>query len=345
MKKQNTTYNDIANYTKLSKMTISRYFNQPDSLAQETKEKIKAALSDLNYTENKFAKALASGKSGIIGIITPTFFYNFYTALIDAFIRNYPKSSYKFLVFTSDNSPEMERDFITELISYRVEGLIVLSHALTSEELASNPFPVVGIERESAYISSVDTDNTFGTRQAVRRLLKDGCEVLIHINIPTAQSLPSYQRIQIFEECALQAHTPYKCFFIPEGTNENIPEIYRTFTGICQSIQHDFPNRRTGIFISNDTMANLFVNCALTSGIKIPEQFEIIGFDNSPISMQAILPITTVGQNVNRMVSQTIKLISQQLAKHKENPDTEIPHEHLIIKPKLILRNTTLNKK
>lgn len=343
MKKQNTTYSDIARYTNLSKMTVSRYFNQPESLSDETKKKIQEALQELNYTENKFAKALSSGKSGIIGIITPTFFYNFYTALIDTFIRVYPKSPYKFLVFTSDSSPEMERSFITELLSYRIEGLIILSHTLSSEELSQYPFPVIGIERESQYISSVDTDNISGTKQAVKRLLQDSCEVLIHINIPTAPVLPSFARIEIFEQIASQKGIPHQHFIIPEDVGTDIQKLYGYFAGICQTLRQKFPQKRIGAFVCNDTMANLFLNSALTNGFQIPNQLEIIGFDNSPVSEQAILPITTVGQNVNRIVSQTIRLLGQQLEEYRKNPHTDLPQKHLVIKPKLLLRKTTTN--
>lgn len=343
MKKQNTTYGDIASYTNLSKMTISRYFNQPDSLADETKEKIEEALKKFNYTENKFAKALSSGKSGIIGMITPTFFYNFYTALIDAFIRIYPKSPYKFLVFTSDNSAEMERSFLTELLSYRIEGLIILSHTLSSGELSKYPFPVIGIERESKYISSVDTDNVSGTKQAVKRLLQDGCEVLVHINIATAPSLPAYARIEIFEQVADQAGIPHQCFMIPDDIHTDVCKLYDCFGEICQTLHKKFPHKRIGVFVCNDTMAHLFLNSALTNGFLVPQQLEIIGFDNSPVSEQAILPITTVGQNVNRIVSQTVRLLDQQLEEKKKLSGDALLQKHLVIKPKLLLRKTTLN--
>ncbi|KAI4451532.1 HTH-type transcriptional regulator DegA [Eubacterium plexicaudatum ASF492] len=345
MKKQNATYGDIANYTNLSKMTISRYFNQPHSLADETKEKIEEALKTLDYTENKFAKALSSGKSGIIGIITPNFFYNFYTALIDAFIRIYPKSPYKFLVFTSDNSPETERSFIAELLSYRIEGLIILSHMLGSEELCKYPFPVIGIERESEFISSVDTDNVSGTKQAVKRLLQDGCEVLIHINTGTSPALPSYARIKIFEEVAVRTGTPHQCFMIPVEIHTDVHKLYACFEKVCKTLHSKYPHKRIGAFVCNDTMAHLFLNSALTNGFKVPEQLEIIGFDNSPVSEQAILPISTVGQNVNRIVSQTVRLLDRQL-EEKKNLSKDAPtQKHLIIKPKLLLRKTTLNIK
>ena len=66
--KKKVTFNDIAKYTNFSKTTISRYFNNPDSLTLKNQEIIAKALVDLNYQENKLAKVLANGKSEFVGI-------------------------------------------------------------------------------------------------------------------------------------------------------------------------------------------------------------------------------------------------------------------------------------
>ena len=62
-RKKNVTFNDIAQYTHFSKTTISRYFNNPDSLTPENQQIISDALDKLNYKENKVAKILANGQT------------------------------------------------------------------------------------------------------------------------------------------------------------------------------------------------------------------------------------------------------------------------------------------
>ena len=74
--KKNVTFNDIAKYTHFSKTTISRYFNNPDSLTLENQEIIAKALVDLDYKENKVARILANGKTEFIGIIIPNLFFH-----------------------------------------------------------------------------------------------------------------------------------------------------------------------------------------------------------------------------------------------------------------------------
>lgn len=343
MRKKNTTYSDIAAYTQLSKMTVSRYFNQPDSLAAETRDKIQAALSELNYMENKFAKGLACGRTGMLGIITPTFFYNFYSYLVSSFLNVSEESGYKFLLYIGNGSQKSERQCINDLLSYRIEGLIVLSHPLLSKELRDYNLPIVSIEREAAFISSVDTDNYFGAKKAVEQLIVDQCDAIVHINSPTKPDIPAYQRIQAFYDVCKKYKLPNKVYY--RDIIANTQKLYLVLDEVCEEISKDFPDKRVGIFATNDTVANILVNCLLRRGIKIPEQYEVIGFDNSPICEESILPITTVAQNAPKIVSNCIDLLQQQINSQKKDPDTLPDPKHIVIKPKLILRSTTLNKR
>ena len=81
------TFNDIAKKTNFSKTTISRYFNNPDSLTEESKKKIENALVELDYKENKVARSLANGKTEMIGIIIPDLFLHYYSQILDSLIN------------------------------------------------------------------------------------------------------------------------------------------------------------------------------------------------------------------------------------------------------------------
>ena len=199
-KKQNVTFSDIAKYTNFSKTTISRYFNNPDSLTLENQQIISDALIKLNYQENKVARILANGKTEFVGIIVPNLYLHYYSEILNQILLTYEEFGYKFLVFIGNENEEIERQYIRELMAYKIEGLIILSHTIPSRELADLKVPIVTIEREDTYVSSVNTDNYMGGIQAVSLLAKHGCDVLIHINTPTPESVPAYGRIRGFED-------------------------------------------------------------------------------------------------------------------------------------------------
>ena len=137
MENKKVTFNDIAKYTNFSKTTISRYFNDPDSLTLKNQEIIAQALKDLNYQENKLAKVLANGKSEFVGILLPNLFLNYYSEMLNQLLATYETFGYKFLVFVGTGAEETERKYLQELLAYKIEGLIVLSHTISSKELAS----------------------------------------------------------------------------------------------------------------------------------------------------------------------------------------------------------------
>ena len=340
MSKKQVTFADIAAYTHFSKTTISRYFNHPDSLTLENQEKISQALDILGYKKNKLAKVLANGKSEFIGIIIPNLYLHYYSEMLTQLLSSYSDYHYKFLVFSSEHGAEEEQQYIEELLSYQIEGLIVLSHTLSSKQLSSYQIPIVAIEREAEYISSVTTDNYMGALQATTLLIRDKCDILIHINVNVEKTVPAYDRIRAFKETCEEYQVPYDIDLSVSGNSyqEILNEIRRIFT----RIEEKYPNQKKGIFLSNDTYANMFLNLIFQKYRELPSFYEIIGFDNSPIASEAILPITTVGQQIDIIAQTAMELLVHQMEEQKKRSPKPLEKPvHKQITPILIRRNTT----
>ena len=94
MAKKNVTFADIAAYTGFSKTTISRYFNNPDSITVENQEKIANALEVLDYKENKLARVMANGKTEMVGVIIPNLYMHYYSDMLDHIISTYEEYGY-----------------------------------------------------------------------------------------------------------------------------------------------------------------------------------------------------------------------------------------------------------
>lgn len=342
MRKKNVTFSDIAAYTNFSKTTISRYFNNPDSLTEENQKIIADALTALDYKENKVARILANGKTEFIGIIIPSLFFRFFSEMLDKILAAYKTYGYKFLVFLGDEKKEAEEKYLQELLAYKIEGLIIMSHTIASEELASYQVPVVAIEREAEYIFSVETDNYKGAYEAAQILAEDGCQALFHINSFPDEREPDYKRITGFCDCAQKSGIPYIVLredfgFEYEGTHGKLQKMF-------EKIDKGYSDVRKGVFISNDTHANIFMNIVLRSGKRIPDDYEIIGFDNSPASREAIIPFTTVGQDTEGLARAAMELLVKQIeARKKRQPKEDLQPEHRVIEPAVIRRESTLN--
>ena len=132
-RKKNVTFDDIAKYTGFSKTTISRYFNNPDSLTLENQDTIAKALDDLDYKENKVARILANGKTEFVGIIISNLTNHYYSEMLNQLLLTYEDFGYKFLVFVGKDDEEAVRRYLQELLAYNIEGLIVISQTLSSK--------------------------------------------------------------------------------------------------------------------------------------------------------------------------------------------------------------------
>ena len=337
MGKKNITFSDIAKYTGFSKTTISRYFNNPDSLTLENQQIIATALEKLNYKENKVARILANGKTEFIGIIIPNLYMHYYSEILNQILKTYDSFGYKFLVFTGDDHESTERKYIQELLAYKIEGMIILSHTIPSIELASYNIPIVTIEREDQFVSSVNTDNYMGALQATSLLIRDKCDILIHINTDVAKEIPSYKRIEAFKKACEDRNSKYTCYLSHLG--HNFEETYINMSKLYDDIEKNYPNMKKGIFVSNDTHANILLNILIKNKKKIPDEYEIIGFDNSPISVESIIPITTVNQDINKIADTAMKLILRQI--NSKNRGNSVKLENITIDTDLIIRDTT----
>lgn len=339
MIKKKVTFADIAEYTGFSKTTVSRYFNDPDSLTVENQGKIAEALRALDYKENKLARVLANGKTEFIGVIVPNLYMHYYSDMLSKIISTYEKYGYKFIVFAGNDNPDIERKYIAELLAYNIEGMIVLSHTISSEELASYNLPMVAIEREQQHICGITTDNYMGGVQAASLLVKSGCDIVIHVNADLPEYVPAYGRIGGFRNFCKENDIEHRVILTDLGSNftENHARISKLF----EELEEKYREKTIGVFMPNDTHANILLNIIFRKYGMLPEKYKIIGFDNSPISREAIIPISTIGQQVDIMADEAMRLLISQMDERKKRRPSPLPAPvHKMITPILISRET-----
>lgn len=334
------TFNDIAKYTGFSKTTISRYFNNPDSLTVENQEIIAKALKELDYKENKVGRILASGKTEFIGIIIPNLTNHYYSEMLNRILLTYEQFGYKFLVFIGNENEVSERQYIQELLAYNIEGLIIMSFTIPSKELAELGIPVVTIEREDKYVCSVNTDNYMGGVQATSLLAKLGCDILLHINTPTSPDIPAYGRIKGFVDICEEKKLNHRIIYKDLGSTHE--QMQKNLSEIVEELSETYPGQKKGIFISSDTHANIFLNLLIKKYGTLPDDYLIVGFDDSPIAREAVIPISTIGQQIDLIAYEAVSLLVDQMNERKKRRPVPLTEPiHKVVTPVLMRRGTT----
>ena len=122
----------------------------------------------------------------------------------------------------------------------------------------------------------------------------------------------------------------------------NFQENREKLFQIIEGLERNYPEQKKGIFMSNDTHANVLLNLLIRKFGALPGTYRIVGFDNSPISEEAVIPISTVGQQIPVIAAEAMKLLSMQMEERKKR--RPVPLEapvHKIVTPVLVRRETT----
>lgn len=336
-KKKKVTFSDIAKYTHFSKTTISRYFNHPETVTEENKKIIEEALQALDYHENKLAKVLANGKTEFIGIIIPNLSMHYYAELLSQIISTYDTFGYKFLVFESQNDQAKELQYIDELMAYNIEGLIMISHYPPSEILSRYPIPIVTIERESQFVSGVTTNNYNGAILATKHLMDINNDIYIHINSKLSENNPDYDRTKGFIDQCQRSNLPYDLRL--QHLGNGFEEMNAIYTSLFEDFEKRYKGKKKGIFVCNDTHANILLNIIYRHYGCLPADYSIVGFDDSSISREAIIPITTIHQDIKGLAIRAMEIIIKEIEATKQN--RVVQHTYQRVEPTLMIRKTT----
>lgn len=176
---------DLAKKLGYSKTLISMVLNGKGNkygISKKTQEVVLDALSKLNYTPNKFAKSLRTGKSYFVGLIVPDISNPFYSAIARNIEMVLFESNYQLMVCSTEESEEKEKQLVDSMVNQQaVDGLIVATcikeKSFYSQGRFSN-LPTVFIDRTIGDYQGnyVVTDNEGGAKSVVQQLLKENCK-------------------------------------------------------------------------------------------------------------------------------------------------------------------------
>lgn len=111
---------------------------------------------------------------------------------------------------------------------------------------------------------------------------------------------------------------------------------------MLETIDSKYQGKTKGIFLPNDTFANIMLNHLIQKYGQLPDDYKLIGFDDSPVSREAIVPISTVGQQIDKIAASAMEILHEQITeRHKRKPALSSEPVHKIIPPILINRKTT----
>lgn len=298
---------DVAAAAGVSKTTVSRVLNHRGYLSEKSIAKVQKAMQELDYRPNIIARQLYKQRTDLVGMIFPTVDNPFFSQLEAEMERQLYRNGYKVLIGNSQNDPAKEENYLQQLLTYQVDGLIVgtQNRGLIGYQHAN--LPVVAIDQVvGKNIPVVSSDNYQGGLLATQRLLDDGCRHIIHTNGPLGLDTPTQKRREAYEHLMTKNNLPAITYHL--DFNISTIDKERVFRRIFE--EHPEVD---GIFAANDTDASTIINLASEYGKRIPEDLKIVGYDGSNVTRLLLPGLTTIQQPIDEMADLAVQLLQARI--------------------------------
>lgn len=298
---------DVAAAAGVSKTTVSRVLNHRGYLSEKTIAKVQKSMQELDYRPNIIARQLYKQRTDLVGMIFPTVDNPFFSQLEAEMERQLYRNGYKVLIGNSQNDPAKEENYLQQLLTHQVDGLIVgtQNRGLIGYQHAN--LPVVAIDQVvGKNIPVVSSDNYQGGLLATQRLLDDGCRHIIHTNGPLGLDTPTQKRREAYEHLMTKNNLPAITYHL--DFNISTIDKERVFRRIFE--EHPEVD---GIFAANDTDASTIINLASEYGKRIPEDLKIVGYDGSNVTRLLLPGLTTIQQPIDEMADLAVQLLQARI--------------------------------
>lgn len=329
-----TNLKDVAEYAGVSVSTVSRVLSEKSYVNELTRKRVMEAVRLLDYSPNTLAKSLKMGRTNTIALMVPSIHNLIFAPITRGVEDTARKNDFTVILCNTDEDMEVEKEYINKLRTRWVDGIIVASMMPGSDHirrLRDENFPIVLTCR--SYDDSIDAvvvDNIKGAYEATNYLIRTG-----HRKIAFAMGrpeLPLYSsRLEGYRR-ALEDHgIPYDEKLVLHETNGTSSFYNLTRNMLASGVKPD------AIFASSDPKAIFVIRAIMDSGLSVPGDISVMGFDNIEISSVIEPPLSTVSQPLYEIgVLAAKKLFRQILYKEKhgklESPMVDVLGTDLIIR-------------
>lgn len=288
------TMKDVAQKANVSTATVSRALMNPDKVSQATRNKVEQAALDVGYLPQSQGRNVKRNESRTILVIVPDICDPFFSELIRGIEVTAAAQGYLVLIGDCAHQNQQEKTFINLIITKQIDGMLLLGSRLpfdaSIEEQRNLPPMVMANEfAPELELPTVHIDNLTAAFNAVHYLQNLGHQKIACIAGPEEMPLCHY-RLQGYVQALRRTGTVVDPHYIARGNF-----TYEAGAAALSQLLA-LPTPPTAVFCHSDVMALGALSQAKRSGLRVPEDLSIMGFDDIALSQFCDPPLTTVAQ-------------------------------------------------
>lgn len=320
---------DVARVAGVSHQTVSRVLNGAPHVRPDTRDRVLAAIRELDYRPNSAARALVTRRSQTLGVVSFGSALYGPASMLDG-IEQAARSAGYFVSVASLRSLDSRsvQEAVDRLRDQGVEGIVVIApqiSAVSAVAKLSSVVPVVAVGSGSqSRVPVVAVDNEAGALAATRHLLDLGHATVQHVAGPSGW-LETKTRQDGWRKAL-------------EACGAEVPPVlsgdWSARSGYEAGLRIAEDPLVTAVFCANDHMALGLLRAFHEAGRAIPGDISVVGFDDIPEAAYFAPPLTTVRQDFGELGRRALELLVEEL--------TGVDHarSHVLISPEMVLRHS-----
>jgi len=323
---------DIARMANVSPATVSRVINGTGNVNEENRQRVLKVLEETGYKPNALARGLLKSRTNVIGIIVPDLSNINFAEYVKGIENEAKKHDFNILLTTSGNSAENEISYFQLFKEKRLDGIIFSGTVFTKKhkvEIEKTDIPVLVFGQNFGHpaLISINIDNEMAAYEATKYLLSKGAKSPCMIAGPLWDKSAGYNRYSGFLKAIIEEGINPNSISVEEG-DFSIKSGYNAMKKILKK------NTIDAVLAGNDYMALGAIKCLVDENKRIPDDVQVMGFDDIVISEIYNPSLSTVKIDFHQAGKLSARKLIKAIEGEEVEKDIEFPYE-------IILRNTT----
>jgi LacI family repressor for deo operon, udp, cdd, tsx, nupC, and nupG len=324
----------VANIAGVSIATVSRFFNNPNQVSKQTREKVEEAIKRINYTPNALAQNLRRGKTGLIIVVIPRISSPLYESIIKQLNKSAKENGYHLLVKEAGFN-SLPLDYYEQMIRCKQADGFILLVGLADQEPddIKKELPIVlacephKFQNSNGSLPCITINYTSAAEEATDYLIHLGHEAIAfmardHEPLTVSEQQAGFQKAMLSHDLCIFGRLLNKQY-----DNLSIQEKLKKLL--------ETTPQTTAILCSDDDTAIELLHCIKTLGLKVPDDISVMGFNNVRYTEMTDPPLTTVHQPMIDIGDYAMKTLFDRIDGNSTQSEQEL------FKHQIIIRNST----
>ena len=334
----------IARHLGVSKTTVHYALTKKGRVSQAVRDRVLAAAAKMGYRPNLLARSLRTKQTHTLGVVLSSLTSSFHAHLLETIDQAAQESEYSILFACSYRDISKERALVETLLHKGVDGIIVAPLGKEEERdhyhlLLDSGAAIVFVDRDIANsrVDSVAVDNFLGGRLAGDHLIQSRRRRLAFVTMMHRglQSVTLMDRMSGFNYALQSAGLGSAAVLSTDSPDQLTGESfgYNAVASAIRSKRFNFD----GVFAANDNLAYGTIKALSESGLRVPKDVAVVGFDDQDSSAFVTPPLTTVRQPVQSVGACAVDLLLKRI---KTRQSLEREPQRIKIVPLLVKRQS-----